>query len=58
MAKPHDIFLDHLKELLQVQLVARLKDDESVGNTNEKYLHVFVPTCALQGHDCLRADER
>ena len=47
MAKPHDIFLDHLKELLQVQLVARLKDDESVGNTNEKYLHVFVPDLHL-----------
>lgn len=47
MAKPHDIFLDHLKALLQVQLVARFKGDEAVGNTNEKYLHVFVPDLHL-----------
>ena len=47
MARAHDILLEHLKELLSVQLVARLKDEQAIGNTNENYLHVFVPDLHL-----------
>ena len=51
MARAHDILLEHLRELLSVQLVARLKDEQAVGNTNEKYLHVFVPDLHLLSED-------
>jgi UDP-2,3-diacylglucosamine pyrophosphatase LpxH len=51
MAKAHDILLEHLKELLEVRLVARLEDEQAVGNTNERHLHVFVPDLHLLSED-------
>jgi UDP-2,3-diacylglucosamine pyrophosphatase LpxH len=51
MAKPHDILLEHLRELLGVKLIARLKDEQAIGNTNERYLHVFVPDLHLLSED-------
>lgn len=47
MPQPHDIFLDQLGVALDVRLVARLHDAALVGNTDEKYLHVFVPDLHL-----------
>lgn len=47
MAKPHDILLDRLDAALRVRLVARLNDPVATGNTDERYLHVFVPDLHL-----------
>jgi len=47
MPQPHDIFLDQLGVALDVRLVARLHDAALVSNTDEKYLHVFVPDLHL-----------
>lgn len=47
MAQPHDILLEHLVAAAQVRLVARLHDPEVVGNTDDEYLHVFVPDLHL-----------
>ena len=51
MAQPHDILLEHLTASAEVQLVARLHDPEAVGNTDETYLHVFVPDLHLVSDD-------
>ena len=51
MAQPHDILLEHLMASAEVQLVARLHDPEAVGNTDETYLHVFVPDLHLVSDD-------
>lgn len=43
----HDIFLEQLGVAFDVRLVARLSDPAVVGNTNERYVHVFVPDLHL-----------
>ena len=54
MAQPHDILLEHLTALGNVQLVARLHDPVIVGNTDTTYLQVFVPDLHLVSDEVLK----